>query len=329
MEPLSLAASVTALVSLAVQTTSLIFSVYLQVDQSRRSFGLLIRAYGWAGVFLWMFGSGSVWRMQQQVLKDKNDKIAMDFKTSTQNESNIVAVASTILAQIAITALSLPNLSDTHWVARGFFTFSLVSSIIAVYYASNQYRILGRFLTAEDIKSWIRNDRDNDDGHLPSPTAVLTISAPNMLLGASLNSFLIGLGVYLGFVWTKNLDETAGKGGSLAVFINYIAGLAICYGIYELSGVVVARPSYSVDSDAMNEARSSTIRTKATDTEAQPSVSDPEAALPPRFARDAGLFQSATQSELAEALRNAAKLRRESAAADEHVAQIYDFLSRG
>lgn len=40
-----------------------------------------------------MFGSGSVWRMQQQVLKDTNEKIAMDFKTSTQNESNIVTVA--------------------------------------------------------------------------------------------------------------------------------------------------------------------------------------------------------------------------------------------
>ncbi|KAL5315622.1 hypothetical protein ACEPPN_016491 [Leptodophora sp. 'Broadleaf-Isolate-01'] len=255
----------------------------------------------------------------------------MDFKTSTQNESNIVTVASTILAQIAITAFSLPNLSDTHWVARGFFTFSLVSSIIAVYYASNQYRILGRFLTAEDIKSWIRNDRDDDGRYLPSPAAVLTISAPNMLLGASLNSFLIGLGVYLGFVWTKNLDEIAGKGGSLAVFITYVAGLAICYGIYELSGVVVARPSYSMDSGAMNEARSSTIRTmpSATDREAQPEVSDPEAALPQRFATYVDLPKSATQSELVEALRNAAKLRRESAAVDEHVAQIYEFLGRG
>lgn len=227
-----------------------------------------------------------------------------------------------------------------------------MSSIIAVYYASNQYRILGRFLTAEDIKSWIRNDRDDDGstyarlnlpigkgrrrtnkyiGYLPSPAAVLTISAPNMLLGASLNSFLIGLGVYLGFVWTKNLDEIAGKGGSLAVFITYVAGLAICYGIYELSGVVVARPSYSMDSGAMNEARSSTIRTmpSATDREAQPEVSDPEAALPQRFATYVDLPKSATQSELVEALRNAAKLRRESAAVDEHVAQIYEFLGRG
>lgn len=79
--------------SLVVQTTSLVVSVYVQVDRIRQSFGFIIRSYGWAGIFLWMFGSGSVWRMQQQVLKDTNEKIAMDFKTSTQNESNIVTVA--------------------------------------------------------------------------------------------------------------------------------------------------------------------------------------------------------------------------------------------
>ena len=69
----------------------------------------------------------------------------------------------------------------------------------------------------------------------PAAASVLTISAPSMLLSASLNSFLIGLGVYLGFVWTRNLDSDATSDGSRDVFIVYITCLAVFYGVYSLS----------------------------------------------------------------------------------------------
>ncbi|PMD49297.1 uncharacterized protein K444DRAFT_502184, partial [Hyaloscypha bicolor E] len=213
----------------------------------------LVRHYGLGGVVLWIFGSGAIWRMEKQVLESDEDKVAMDFKVSIQNESNMIAVAGSILAQIAITALSLSNLSQVHWVARAFFTFSLVSAIIAVYYASDQYRILGRHLNCEDVKAWIRNDRlagygiDQYGEFMPSPAAVLTVSAPNMLLSASLNSFLLGLGTYLAYVWTRHLDTTASTNDSRAIFITYVVSLTVCYGIYELSGLVLVRRSYSTE----------------------------------------------------------------------------------
>ena len=53
----------------------------------------LIKQYGLAGVVLWIFGSGAIWRMQKQVLESEGDKVAMDFKASAQNESNMIAVA--------------------------------------------------------------------------------------------------------------------------------------------------------------------------------------------------------------------------------------------
>lgn len=74
---------------------------------------------------------------------------------------------------------------------------------------------------------------------MPSAAAVLNMSAPNMLLSFSLNAFLIGLGVYLGYVWTRNLDELAGAKGSRDVFITYVVGLVVCYCIYALSRAVV------------------------------------------------------------------------------------------
>ena len=42
----------------------------------------------------------------------------MAFKDSYTPALNMVGVAGAIIAQIALTALSLPNLDDTHWTAR-------------------------------------------------------------------------------------------------------------------------------------------------------------------------------------------------------------------
>ncbi|KAI4667156.1 uncharacterized protein J4E79_001840 [Alternaria viburni] len=173
----------------------------------------------------------------------------MDFKKSIQEESSIIAVA------IAITALSLDNLSRTHWTARAFFILSLLTSIIAVYYATKQYRILGHCSRAEHVKAWIQNlDKDSPTSiyeKLPSVASVLTVSAPNMLLSFSLNSFLAGLGIYLGFTWIRSLDETAGVNGSRAVFITYIVGLCISYGIYALSSMVVSNQTYVSDEELL------------------------------------------------------------------------------
>ncbi|KAG9186070.1 hypothetical protein G6011_02626 [Alternaria panax] len=191
---------------------------------------------------------------------------AISYKESAQEDSNIVAVAGTIIAQITITALSLEGLSDTHWVARAFFTFSLVSAIMAIYYATRQYRTLGRYHRVDQIKTWIRGKRCPTDTastlpskmsrkhlDLPSTAAVLTVSTPNMLMSASLDCLLVGVGIYFGFTWTKNLDETAGHDGSRAVFMMYISGLVFCYAVYTLLGAVVASDSHVSEHDLLNQ----------------------------------------------------------------------------
>ena len=129
---------------------------------------------------------------------------------------------------------------------------------MAVYYATSQYRTLGRCLRAEQVKGWIRSTGPvhrkmkflvGDHSNMPSAAAVLNMSAPNMLLSFSLNAFLIGLGVYLGYVWTRNLDELAGAKGSRDVFTTYLVGLVVCYCIYALSRAVVADQSYVSEND--------------------------------------------------------------------------------
>ena len=77
----------------------------LAVSDTPRNFVFLVRSYGLGGVVLWVFGSGTIWRMQKQVLESEGDKVSMDFKTSVQNESNMIAVA-------ASGTLSLANLEQ-------------------------------------------------------------------------------------------------------------------------------------------------------------------------------------------------------------------------
>jgi len=55
----------------------------------------------------------------------------------------------------------------------------------------------------------------------------LLLSVPSLLLNCSLGLFLVGLGVYLGEVWKKDLGGVAGKTASRAVLIVYILG-AVC-----------------------------------------------------------------------------------------------------
>jgi hypothetical protein len=69
----------------------------------------------------------------------------------------------------------------------------------------------------------------------PSAASVITISAPQMLLSGSLLMLLLGLGIYLGFLWTRSLDETAGINDSRNVFITYVVGLAVSGFVYSIS----------------------------------------------------------------------------------------------
>jgi hypothetical protein len=106
------------------------------------------------------------------------------------------------------------------------------------------------------VKAWIRNGdvstlervftRPMDDvPHassilrtlVPAPSSVLIVSAPGVLLSAALYSLLIGFGVYLGCVWVKELNISAGPDDSRNVFIIYLVGLFVCYGVYAVSGL--------------------------------------------------------------------------------------------
>lgn len=143
---------------------------------------------------------------------------------------------------------------------------------MAVYFSSAQHRTMGRLLLPGQVRGWVRGKYDSKPKYtdtneisiemlrsslpglfstfsintdslellkpfLPGPSSVLTISAPRLLLSASLYSFLAGLGVYVAFVWQRRLDPSAGFNDSRNIFITYMVSLGVCQIIYNTSSM--------------------------------------------------------------------------------------------
>lgn len=66
---------------------------------------------------------------------------------------------SAIIAQVALTALSLPWLSGCHWIARACWVLSLVAGLMAVYCSGSQQIEFGRLSNAEEVRAWMRSGK--------------------------------------------------------------------------------------------------------------------------------------------------------------------------
>ena len=147
------------------------------------------------------------------------------------------------MAQIAITSLSLPNLSQVHWVARALLLFSLVSGCLSVYYACEVRKIIGKFHQSGQVREWLVVDPTQKEWQGKDPkisyAALSIVSAPFKMVKFSIVTLLIGLAVYQGFIWTKSLDTVARDGDSRKVFIVYLVGAGLCMGIF--GGTIVRK----------------------------------------------------------------------------------------
>ncbi|EDO01032.1 predicted protein [Sclerotinia sclerotiorum 1980 UF-70] len=112
--------------------------------------------YGIGSISLQIYGNRTIWLLQARIIGQLQDEDALAFKKMACDECTMIAVAAAIVAQIAITGLSLESLNQTHWIAKSSFVMSLTFALVAVYYSVAQQRILGRLIKAKDVRNWIR-----------------------------------------------------------------------------------------------------------------------------------------------------------------------------
>jgi len=207
-------------------------------------------------------------RIEHHVLPQTSDPMA--FRASFGSDFTMLSVTAAIIAQVAITALALPNLNQVHWTATAGFVISLVTGCMSVWCSTTTSRRLTSLESPEAIRDWLskpasnnaRLEFENDlqdridaadlsvseevdsirssisrfveenKWKLPSFYSCTMLAAPSLLLNLSLPSFLLGLGIYLGTVWKKNLDPVAGSTASVAVMICYIICLSLACALF-------------------------------------------------------------------------------------------------
>lgn len=149
-----------------------------------------------------------------------------------------------IVAQIAITALSLEYLEDTHWTASAAFVISLVAGLLSVYYACILQQQLSGLHSPEETLLWLtitvralphplipemgilefwhhaQTYKDND--LIPSFNAALLLVVPSILLNWSSVTLLIGIGIYFGMIYAENLGSLRGNNSNLAILLVYV-----------------------------------------------------------------------------------------------------------
>lgn len=188
-------------------------------------------------------------RLQRVILQGSDDE-ALRFRQSVTNECNMTAVAGAIIAQVALTALSLADLSLAHWTARAFLLFATVAGCLSVYYACALSRDIGKLYGPELIRDWLsardlpdntqETERGDKKEKKASLSAIFILSAPYTMMTYAIWAFITGLAIYQGFVWTRNLDADAGKLNSRNVFIAYIVSTGFCQLFFGFAGVIKA-----------------------------------------------------------------------------------------
>ncbi|KAL9579230.1 MAG: hypothetical protein Q9212_005227 [Teloschistes hypoglaucus] len=164
-------------------------------------------------------------RLEQDVI-DGPDECLLGFKTSLASELSMVAVAGAIQAQIAITSLSLPDIARVHWIVRGFFACGLAFGLSSVQFAVMQQRTMGNLHQASSVRAWLlaksytKSGRERmEEQHKVSFTAAFLTQFPYTLIEYGSAFLIVGLGLYFGYAWKKNLNAETGPQDNRNVFI--------------------------------------------------------------------------------------------------------------
>jgi hypothetical protein len=148
---------------------------------------------------------------------------------------------SAIISQLSSTTLQIPALSSINWTASAFIITGLLFSILATMLSCIQQQVLGTLNEPGGVRMWLSNGsssrsgskhgkgghpftRSQDrDGMQTSVAALLLLRLPNAFLLYGVTCFLLGFGLFLGFAWRQDLDNTPSRDNNMAVMIMYIA----------------------------------------------------------------------------------------------------------
>lgn len=205
--------------------------------------------------------------VEASVLRHSSDPMA--FRKALIGDFTALGLTAAIVTQVSITALSLPNLDQTHWMSHATFVISLVLAILSAWGATTMARTMSSLDNADDLRDWLSKPAPRKAQHElcarvqkrlhrvtpiseelhdavqheirafieehkwkePSFFSAVMLSWPAVLLNLSLAFFLLALGTYVGGIWKERLGDSQ---ATLAVLVCFIlsasGGLIVFFG---------------------------------------------------------------------------------------------------
>ena len=219
-----------------------------------------------------------------------------------------------------------------------------MAGCLSVYYACSLSRTIGKLFQPELIRDWLsangapeQTEQGGEKERKVSISAVFILSAPYTMMTYAINAFVVGLAIYQGFVWTRNLDTDAGKINSRNIFIAYIVSSGFGVIFFSFAGVIKYVEVLLLQKNSSK--LSGSARYLQRDSEASPEPETyPSATSAEKVAAPSQSIHTASQTQdtageissggFVAALEAAAKAHILSAEADRQVAREYAKLAR-
>ncbi|KAF2684102.1 hypothetical protein K458DRAFT_443093 [Lentithecium fluviatile CBS 122367] len=207
-------------------------------------------------------------RVERYVLH-VDDKQVVAFLKSYTSSFNMIGIAGVIIAQVAISAISLTGIEECHWTVDAFFITSLVTGCLSVFLSTIIGPAFYGLHSAEDIKDFpikptpsvqaqefstkvsevekldylVNGIGDHEiDQKVASAYAAIMLVLPFNVLGYSLGTFLMGMGIYLGQLYTERLVPSYGS-GSIGILAFYLVSFLFGIGMYSVAEFLKSRES--------------------------------------------------------------------------------------
>ena len=172
-------------------------------------------------------------------------------------------------------------MDSIHWTVSALILSSLVSGLFSVVFACEVQLALGRLQNPGEALTWLTSPIDltyslvsnvetyNDLMDLsadakaesqylllptlrvPSATSAMLLTSPTYLLRLSIFNLLLGMALYLGLLYKKDMGSLRGNHANLAVLLIFVLVTAFCYLQYALPHWIKSSPLSSIRHQAM------------------------------------------------------------------------------
>jgi len=186
-------------------------------------------------------------RIEQEVMQGSDESV-LAFKSAHLASIGQTSVASAIIAQLGMTTLHLSGLDSVHWTAPGFVIASLLFGLLSLLVTCWQQQNLGMLNEPHGVRLWLSNGRYTSSGKNYQPgreealmqedseskpklqasvAALVVLRMPNAFLTYGVVCFLTGMGLYLGFSYKHDLQNTPGRNNNEAVMVLFLVVAAV------------------------------------------------------------------------------------------------------